>query len=388
VLPLALTSSAPAGADQLIDVLHGLRSLGDSLAPPVATRRGPFGAEESIPGPSHSSAPARRPTAQGEISCPHVPSCVSAPPFPVIYAPTASGKSALAIAVARRVATLGGSARILAADAFQVYRGMDIGTAKPTMAERADVPHELIDIADPHAQEPFTVDDWLEAAEARIAELRARGVVPIVVGGTALYVQALLHGLFKGPPADEAMRSELRAMDPAKRRAELERADPLAATRIHPADERRTIRAIEVFRLTGTPISTHQQQWSARSPRADARLIVINWPTPELNKRINARVRTMMAGGLLEEVRRLREAGPMNSQAREGLGYKQLGVHLDGGCSLEDAVERTKIETRRLGKNQRTWLKRLASGAGTLMVQGESDQAESIAQDIAQQALA
>lgn len=310
-----------------------------------------------------------------------------APPFPVIYAPTASGKSALAVAIARHIATLGRSAHVLAADAFQVYRGMDIGTAKPTLDERQGVPHEMIDIADPHAPVPFTVDDWLEAAEARIAQLRAGGVVPIVVGGTALYVQALLHGLFKGPPADETLRGELRAMEPAARRAELERVDPAAAARIHPADERRTIRAIEVYRLTGTAISSHQQQWIARSPRADARLIVINWPTPELNRRINARVRAMMAGGFLEEVRRLREAGPMNSQAREGLGYKQLANHLDGRCSLDEAVERTKIETRRFGKNQRTWLKRLASGAGTVVLDGANGLGVDVVQALAQQAL-
>ena len=292
--------------------------------------------------------------------------------FPVIVGPTAGGKTALAVALAQRFARERGVAgEVISADAYQVYRRMDIGTAKPTVEEREGVQHHLIDIVEP--TERFTLNDWLARAESQIEECRARGVMPIVVGGTHLYVKALLEGLFEGPGADEAMRAELRAMGLAALRAELERVDPLAATRIHPNDERRAIRAIEVFRLTGTPISTHQTQWdNADRVRPDAVLVGLDWPPEQINPRINARVKQMMERGLLEEVRALHTGGPGGSSllgptAREALGYKQLVEHLDassgasrgGKPTPEDAVEQIKIETRRFAKNQRTWLRRL-----------------------------
>jgi len=295
---------------------------------------------------------------------------------PVIVGPTAGGKTGLAIALARALIARGQPAEIVTADAFQVYRGMDIGTAKPTIEERSGIVHHLIDLVGP--RERFTASEWLGRAKAVIAECRRRQVVPIVVGGTHLYVKLLLDGMFEGPGADEALREELRAMEPAALRAELERVDPVAASRLHPNDIRRTIRAIEVFRLTGRTISEHQTQWDATEPGEDAaegasvgavagefRLIGLDWPTELINRRINARVRLMMDRGLLEEVRRLRsegafeaEAGQMN-QAREAVGYKQLLAHLEGRCALDEAVERIKIDTRRLGKAQRTWLRRL-----------------------------
>ncbi len=269
--------------------------------------------------------------------------------IPVIVGPTAGGKSFLAVELALAI---GGE--IVTADAFQVYRGMDIGTAKPTIAERRGVPHHLLDLVEP--SEPFTVADWTARAERCIAEIASRGRVPIVVGGTHLYAKALLDGLFEGPGADEALRAELRAMSPADRRAELERVDPVAASRINPNDERRTVRALEVFRLTGTPISRQQRQWDRPGERPYV-VVGLAWPVPAINARINARVRDMMARGLLDEVRRL--APTLGRQAREGLGYKQLLEHLDGRRSLDEAVERIKIDTRRFAKNQRTWLKRL-----------------------------
>jgi tRNA dimethylallyltransferase len=148
-------------------------------------------------------------------------------------------------------------------------------------------------------------------------------------------------------------------MDPAARRAELERLDPAAAARIHANDARRTVRALEVHRLTGKPISALQEQWDAGRARPDCTLVVLNWPTDELNRRINARVRAMMDAGLLEETRALHSAGRLGPQAREALGYKQLLEHLEGRTTLDEAVERIKIETRRFAKNQRTWLRRL-----------------------------
>ncbi len=299
------------------------------------------------------------------------------PRFPVIVGPTAGGKSSLAVEVALAVAarqpslSASISAEILTADAFQLYRGMDIGTAKPTLADRKNIPHHLIDVRDPRDPTPFTVHDWLHAAEAAIADCRARNSIPILVGGTHLYIQNFLTGMFQGPGADEALRAELRARGLLSLREELERVDPDAARRIHPNDERRTIRALEVFRLTGTPISEHQKQWGAES-RTDCVLVILDWPTELINRRINARVKQMMADGFLEEVQRLKADGAFaenaNPQAREALGYKQLLAHLDGKCSLDDAVEQIKIDTRHFAKAQRTWLRRLRMTPGCVVI--------------------
>ncbi|MEL7472643.1 MAG: tRNA (adenosine(37)-N6)-dimethylallyltransferase MiaA [Planctomycetota bacterium] len=280
--------------------------------------------------------------------------------FAVLVGPTAGGKSALAVEVAKAV---GGE--VVTCDALQVYRGLDIATAKPTEVERGGVPHHLIDLVEP--TEAFTVHDWLAAAESAIADIHARGKTPIVVGGTHLYVKAFLEGLFEGPPADEALRAELRAMGLATLRAELERVDPEAAGRLHPNDERRTIRALEVQRLTGTPISELQAQWDrAASARTDCVLVGLAWPTEAINPRINARVKQMMEAGLLEETRRLHEAGTLGPQAREALGTKQLLRHLAGDWTIDEAVEQIKIETRRFAKNQRTWLRRLRRTPGSV----------------------
>lgn len=332
------------------------------------------------------------------------------PPLtPVIAGPTAGGKSDLAVALALHARERHGiEAEIITADAFQIYRGMDIGTAKPTIEERRGVVHHLIDLVaataeatgGPAARAPhaFTVEDWLTLATAKIAELREAGKLPIVVGGTHLYIKALLDGLFQGPEPDPALRAELHAMDPAARRAELERVDPAAAARIHPNDIRRTVRAMEVFRQTGRPISEHQRQWDttdgesgtrvagrgaesasvqARDPRPGTRfrLVILDWETEALNRRINARVKQMMEQGLLDEVRRLSERGPMLPQAAEALGYKQLLPLLALGrgwppreADVEAAVEQIKIETRRFGKNQRTWLRRLRTTPGAVAI--------------------
>ncbi|MBX3388575.1 MAG: tRNA (adenosine(37)-N6)-dimethylallyltransferase MiaA [Phycisphaeraceae bacterium] len=309
--------------------------------------------------------------------------------IPVIAGPTAGGKSALALDLAERI----GNAEIITADAFQIYTGMDIGTAKPTPAERRGIPHHLLDLRDPRDPTPFTVHDWLRAANAAIADIRSRGKHPIVVGGTHLYIKALLDGLFEGPGADTELREKLRAKGLAALREELERVDPDAARRIHANDERRTIRALEVFHLTGKPISAHQTQWDSPAPSlregvggregSDSlspprhpdtstpsfRLIILDWPAELINPRINARVKNMMEAGFLDEVRALHAAGAFapaaNAQAREALGYKQLLAHVEGRMSLEDAIERIKIDTRHFAKTQRTWLKRLRITPGS-----------------------
>lgn len=320
------------------------------------------------------------------------------PLIPVIAGPTAGGKTSLAIACAKLAEAQGLTphAAVISADAFQVYRGLDIASAKPSLQEREGVEHHLIDIVEP--TEPFTVAQWLELATQAIDEIEQAGGWPIVVGGTHLYIKALIDGLFEGPPANDALREELRAMPAAERRAELERVDPKAAARIHPADERRTIRALEVFRLTGTPISAHQGQWdSGTNPLADRLLLVtLHWDTDAINRRINARVKQMVEAGLVEETRRLLEAGKLGPQAGQALGTKQIAEALrdqsQSGLPLDEAIERTKIETRRFAKNQRTWLRRLAAGASErprrVSMHPQSQGADEMAQEIVRQCFA
>lgn len=303
---------------------------------------------------------------------------------PIIAGPTAGGKSALAVALALRVraGALAShaikDAEIVTADAFQVYRWMDIGTAKPTPAERCGVVHHLIDIVEP--TERFSVSQWLAAATEAIAGVRARGNLPIVVGGTHLYVKALLDGLFEGPGADGPLRAELLALPPAVLRAELERIDPVAAARLHPNDLRRTVRAIEIYRLTGRPISELQTQWDqTRSDTPPEFLtVLLDWPVEAINRRINERVRQMMARGLEAETQGLLARGVLGPQAREALGYKQLARAIEAGRAIGDAVEEIKIETRRFGKNQRTWLRRLRTTPGVMCIEVDVDRESEI----------
>jgi tRNA dimethylallyltransferase len=273
-------------------------------------------------------------------------------PIVLILGPTAGGKTELAIALAGR---LPGGGECICADSMQVYRGMDIGTAKPTAGQRAQVPHHLLDLLDP-GEDGFSVDTWLGLAQGAIAEVRARARYPIVVGGTNLYVQALLEGLQEGPAPDPQLRTELEAGDPVALRRRLEAIDPEAARRIHPNDRKRTIRAVEVYELTGRRISAMQRQWHRGEPRRDVRIIGLDYSVEAINTRINARVRAMIADGLVEEVRGLGN-GP-GRQAAEALGYRQVLDHLAGRLSLEEAVEQIKIRTRRFARQQRTWLRR------------------------------
>lgn len=290
--------------------------------------------------------------------------------FPVIAGPTAGGKTALSVEVALRIRGGASSgAEVVSADAFQIYRGLDIGTAKPSDEERRGVPHHLIDIVEP--TERFSVHQWLGLAEQTIREVRGRGAVPVVAGGSHLYVQALMKGMFEGPAGDESVRSHFRSIPAEERRRLLEEVDPDAAARIHRNDERRTVRALEVHRLTGRPISAWQREWAAAGGREDAVLICLGWPAEAINRRINARVKSMVEAGLVAEVEALWASGRLGPQAREGLGYKQLVRYFEGFCSLDEAIEQIKIETRRFAKNQRTWLRRLAAMPGAAMFEAQ-----------------
>lgn len=285
------------------------------------------------------------------------------PPI-VILGPTAGGKSDLAVELAERL-----KGEIIGADSMQVYRHMDVGTAKPPPELRNRAKHHLIDIVEP--TEPFTVHDWLGRAEALIADMQSRGVRPIVVGGTNLYIKALLEGLFEGPPADPAFRASLDAFSPQQLHERLTEVDPAAAERISRNDRRRIVRALEVYEATGKPISEHQTQWddAPRSPKPEARnpiLIGLHWPPEAINPRINARVKLMFhptddSESLPDETARLEAAGMLGKQAREALGYKQVLAALAGEMTLDEAMEKTKIQTRRFAKQQRTWLRRFGS---------------------------
>jgi len=307
----------------------------------------------------------------------------ASPRYPVIVGPTAGGKSALAVALCRAIEReTGAGAEIVTADAFQIYRGMDIGTATPTPEQRAGIEHHLVDIVDPG--ERFSVRDWLDRAGPRVESMRARGAVPVVVGGTNLYIQAFLDGMFDAPEPDEGTLDAIRAMTQRERREELARVDPDAHARIDPSDERRTIRALAVYEQTGTPISELQRQWdSTDTSRPGATLVGLHWSPELINARINARVKEMIARGLIEEARALWEARAFGPQSSRALGYRQLIEHFEGRTPLDDAVERIKIETRRFAKNQRTWLKRFRARRGALWIDAPGPDPDTLARRIA-----
>lgn len=272
---------------------------------------------------------------------------------------TASGKSGLGVELARR---LGGE--IISVDSMKVYRGMDIGTAKPTASVRHEVPHHLIDVVDPW--EEFSVAQYVALADRAIADIHSRGGRIFVVGGTPLYIKALSEGLFEGPGADAATRDRLQQLAKDQGTSALHKmlqaVDPQAATRIHRNDLRRLVRALEVYELTGTPISVLQEQWDRERQRYDCRFFGLRWSKEDLHLRIKERVARMMDRGLLDEVRSLLTlARPLSTAARQAVGYAELIEHLEGRCELDYAIEQIKINTRQLAKSQRTWFRRFRS---------------------------
>jgi tRNA dimethylallyltransferase len=275
-------------------------------------------------------------------------------PLLVILGPTASGKTDLALWIARHI-----GAEILSVDSMQVYRGMDVGTAKPSERERADVPHHLIDVVEPN--EAFTVARFVEQADGVIAEARRRNVPLIATGGTPLYYKALFEGLFEGPGADESVRTRLGALPNEELARRLKEVDPEAAARIHVNDHKRLVRALEVHELTGKPISSLQTHWASPQPRHQAVWVGLEWDREELNRRINSRVRAMLKAGWVEETRRLLHTyGSLSHTAAEATGYRELIEHLQGKLSLEEATEQIKIGTRQLARRQMKWFRRFA----------------------------
>jgi len=275
-----------------------------------------------------------------------------APQLLVILGPTASGKSAVALAVARAR-----GAEILSVDSMQVYRGMDVGTAKPSPAERAEVAHHLLDVVAP--DEPFTVARFVELADEAIAGAARRRVPLVLTGGTPLYYKALFEGLFEGPGADAATRERLQKLSDEELHRRLSEADPAAGARLHPNDRKRLVRALEVHELTGKPISSFQTHWTNPKPRHHAVWVGLNWDREALNRRINARVKAMLAAGWVDEVRTLLATYPtLSHTAAEATGYRELIEHVRGQVTLDEAAERIKIATRQLARRQMKWFRR------------------------------
>ena len=269
-----------------------------------------------------------------------------------IVGPTASGKTALSLPVAQRL-----GADILCMDSMQIYRGMDIGTAKPTPAELAQATHRLFSFLDP--RESFSVSQYAQLARAEIEKT----AVPLLVGGTGMYLQSLSVSMDYGAVGgDEALREKYHhiadTQGPEALHQLLKEKDPLSAARLHPNDVRRVVRALEVYDLTGKPLSSQKMPEPEDCPY-DFQIYALDLPRDLLYARANRRVDQMMAAGLLEEVRRLREAGVgPQAQSMQGLGYKEMLPVLAGKMPLQDAVTLLKTRTRHYAKRQLTWFKR------------------------------
>jgi tRNA dimethylallyltransferase len=280
----------------------------------------------------------------------------AAKPLVVIVGPTAVGKSHIAILVAKALGT-----EVLTADSRQVYRGMDIGTDKPSEAERQGVPHRLIDLVDP--DEPFNTGEFRRLAVAEISRLHRAGQVPLLVGGTGLYVRTVLRGLWEGPPADWEFRRSLEREADARGAdwlyGQLVQADPESARRLHPNDRVKIIRALEVRHLLGRPLSEeHKRHAFADTPFAPL-LIGLTRERAALYRRVDDRVDLELAKGLLEETRRLMDRGyGRHLGSMKGLGYKQMAGYLAGDYDYDEAVRRLKRDTRHFAKRQMTWFRK------------------------------
>lgn len=275
-----------------------------------------------------------------------------------VVGPTATGKTAAGIALCRAL-----EGEVVSIDSMQIYRGMDIGTAKPDRTERAGVPHHLLDVADPG--EAFSAARYRELADAATRDILARGKLPIYVGGTGLYLNALTYDMdFAGAQGDSAFRAPLEALarTPEGREAlhgRLRAVDPGSAERLHPNDSRRVIRALEIYERTGRPMTEHAGDFAKRRRLVAPVVMGLRLPRERLNERIDQRVSRMMEAGLYAEVQRLHAAGvPRDSQAMQAIGYKELYDALEGQRTLEEAVALIAQCSRQYAKRQQTWFQR------------------------------
>ncbi|HKI33313.1 MAG TPA: tRNA (adenosine(37)-N6)-dimethylallyltransferase MiaA [Gemmataceae bacterium] len=281
----------------------------------------------------------------------------------VLTGPTGSGKSALAVELAERL-----GAEVVSMDSMALYRGMDVGTAKPDADQRRRVPHHLIDVLDPW--ESASVAWWLARAAECVREIEGRGRRALVVGGTPLYLKALLHGLFDGPPADPELRQRLteeaERLGGAALHARLAVVDPASAARLHPNDVRRVVRALEVWQLTGRPLSAWQTQWSIPvlstqySVLGTPRVLCLDVPRDELYARIDARVVQMFGAGLLDEAAALRRLPrPLSREAAKAVGYAEAFACLDGRATRDQTIRLVQTRSRQLAKRQLTWFRQM-----------------------------
>ncbi len=270
---------------------------------------------------------------------------------------TASGKSALGVEIAHKL-----DAEILSLDSMAIYRKMDIGTAKTTVEEREGVPHYMIDVVDP--SEEYSVVEFMRQAAEVVRDIEARGKRALFVGGTPMYLKTMLFGVFDAPEADPEYRKKLAGLEEREGAGalweRLRMVDAKAAEKLHPNDTRRVIRALEVFKQTGKPISELQTQFDAPPLFDPRRVFVLTWERETLYERINRRVDIMMEQGFLEETRALFEGEPKPGKtASKAVGYRELWAAINGECALEDAVEKIKQYTRNFAKRQETWFRSL-----------------------------
>jgi tRNA dimethylallyltransferase len=273
--------------------------------------------------------------------------------------PTAAGKTEVGLELAERI-----GAEIVSLDSMTLYIGMDIGTAKPSAQDRARAPHHLLDLVPP--TEDFSLAEYLDAAHQKIADIQGRGKKVLFVGGTALYLKSLLRGVYQGPPPDwefrQAIERELDVVGLPELHKRLQVIDPLLAAKLHPNDKRRIIRALEVFRVTGEPLSHRQTHFDEGRPANQCRVFVLSWPRDELHRRIDTRVDAMFAAGLIEEVRGLISGyGSLSRTASQAVGYREVMEYLGKPAgpldSLAECMDLVKARTRQFARRQETWFR-------------------------------
>ena len=271
--------------------------------------------------------------------------------------PTASGKTGVAMELAERL-----NAEIISLDSMAVYREMDIGTAKPSDDQRNAVPHHLLDVVSP--DEDFSLSQYLDLAHQCIEDIRSRDREVLFVGGTPLYLKSMLRGLFHGPPADwefrNAIEEELKTVGTEALHQRLQQVDPLLADKLHPNDKRRIIRALEVYRVTGEPLSHLQREFEEGRTAEQCRVFALQWPRDVLHHRMEARVDDMFERGLLEEINQLLQRyGDLSRTATQAVGYREGLAHLRGETELATCIELVKARTRQFGRRQETWFRSL-----------------------------
>ena len=268
---------------------------------------------------------------------------------------TASGKTGVSLSLAEAV-----DAEIISLDSMAIYRGMDVGTAKPSVEAQSKIAHHLIDICDPN--ENFSTSQFYELAREKVSEIWGRGKTVLFVGGTALYLKTMLRGLFEGPPADWEFRKEIEdeiaEMGDEFLHQRLKMVDPVAAHNLHPNDHRRIIRALEVFKITGKPLSHLQLEFDNKTDPENCRVFALRHDRAILHQRIEQRVSSMFEKDLLGEVAAiLQQYSSLSRTAAQAVGYKEAIDHLNGDMTLDEAIERVRIRTRRFARHQETWFR-------------------------------